>query len=57
MKIYASWIKKEDDGTYVVKAVYSTSSVYGYGDTLQKALEDASDILTSSYRRTIKVYV
>lgn len=47
--------KKEDDGTWTVKAQWETRTVYGYGESLADALKDASDSLTSAFKKRIKV--
>lgn len=55
ISVCASSHKKEIDGTYIVKAEYEYTTVFGYGCTIYEALEDASDILSSKYGRTIEV--
>lgn len=54
-KISMKHSREEDDGTWIVKAEYETTSVYGFGKSELKAMADASDILSSSYGRKIKV--
>jgi predicted RNase H-like HicB family nuclease len=54
-KVLMKHSRKENDGTWVVKVEYETSSIYGYGKSEKEAMADASDILSSSYGRKIKV--
>lgn len=48
--IHTIWNKKEEDGSWVVKAIHETRSVWGYGDSLQEAREDCRKNLESSFK-------
>lgn len=48
---------RECSGEWVAKVMYGTSTVWGYGSTLDSALADSADTLSASYNKQIKVII
>lgn len=47
--VHSVWNKKEEDGSWIVKIIHKTRTIWGYGDSLQEVKEDCRNSLESAF--------